>query len=178
MTVAVSTSCTPVMGSNTARTALTKTSAPTVRKLGLCYLKRKARMETSTTSPLGISLVDSSRKSVTHPADLPNLRQPVAQTEETADGSLPRDEPKKTLDGSKSTPPQSSARVETQVSQGQVAFVLNIHGSETKSGRNCCSEHMVGFTSPSIPFTSPVPVWIFATTIGSAIWVSLVQRPF
>lgn len=34
MTAAVSTSCTPVMGSNTARTALTKTSAPTVRNHG------------------------------------------------------------------------------------------------------------------------------------------------
>lgn len=91
-------------------------------------------MKTSTTPPpppLGISLVDSSRKSVTHPADLLSLHQPVAQKEETGDGSPPQAEPKKTLDGpqdsSKSAPPQSSTRLETQVSQGQVGFVLHLH---------------------------------------------------
>lgn len=91
-------------------------------------------MKTSTTSPLVISLVDSSRKSVTHPADLSSLHQPVAQTEETRDGSLPQAEPEKTLDrpedSSKSTPPQSSTRLETQVSQGQVVFVLNLKARE------------------------------------------------
>lgn len=103
----------------------------------------KARMKTWTTSPLVISLVDSSRKSVTHPADLSSLHQAAGQTEETRDDSLPRAETEKTMDrpqdGSKSTPPQSPTRLETQGGQGQVVFVLHSHCDEIKSERNGCS---------------------------------------
>lgn len=69
-----------------------------------------------------ISLVDSSRKSVAHPAELSSLH--VAQTEETGDDSS------KTIgrpqDKSMSTLGQSSSQLETQVSQGQVAFILSL----------------------------------------------------
>ncbi|KAM9339271.1 low-density lipoprotein receptor-related protein 11 [Symphorus nematophorus] len=71
---------------------------------------------------------DSSRKSVTHPADLPSPRRPVAQTEETGDGSVLQTGPRKTVetiippqDRSKSTPPQSPGQEEAPVSQDPCA---------------------------------------------------------
>ncbi|KAG8011388.1 Low-density lipoprotein receptor-related protein 11 [Nibea albiflora] len=71
---------------------------------------------------------DSSRKSVTHPADLPSARQPVAQTEDAGDDSMLQTVPRKTTenivppkDSSKVTPPQSPSQQETPVSQDPCA---------------------------------------------------------
>ena len=78
-----------------------------------------------------ITLVDSSRKSVTHPADLPSPRRTVAQTEEAGDGSMLQTGSRKTVetimppqDRSKSTPPQSPGQPEAPVSQGKVVFMF------------------------------------------------------
>lgn len=77
-----------------------------------------------------ISLVDNSRKSVTHPADLSSPHRPESQTEEAEDGSVPQTGPRKTpeniippQDRSKATPPQSPSQQEASVSQGGVVFI-------------------------------------------------------
>ncbi|XP_010738239.3 low-density lipoprotein receptor-related protein 11 [Larimichthys crocea] len=71
---------------------------------------------------------DSSRKSVTHPADLPNARRPVAQTEDAGDDSMLQTVPRKTTenivppkDSSKVTPPQSPSQQDAPVSQDPCA---------------------------------------------------------
>lgn len=71
-----------------------------------------------------ITLVDSSRKSVTHPADPSSPHQPVAQTEEAGDKSMTG--PRKTVetivppqDRSKATPQQSPIQQEAPGSQGE-----------------------------------------------------------
>lgn len=95
-------------------------------------MKEKHEHKTSTTSPpfiSVISLVDSSRKSVTHPADLSSPHRPVAQTEEAGDGSMLQTAARKTIenmmppqDRSKATPPQSPSQQEALASQGKVVF--------------------------------------------------------
>ena len=74
---------------------------------------------------LFFSLVDNSRKSVTHTADLPSPHLPVAQTEEDTDGSMLQAGPRKTLeniippqDRAKATPAQSPSQQEASASQG------------------------------------------------------------
>lgn len=71
---------------------------------------------------------DSSRKSVTHPADRPGPRRPAAQTEEAGDGSVIQTGSRKTIesaitpqDRSKATPPQSPRQQEAPVSQDPCA---------------------------------------------------------
>ncbi|XP_045916918.1 low-density lipoprotein receptor-related protein 11 [Micropterus dolomieu] len=71
---------------------------------------------------------DSSRKSVTHPADQSSPHRPVAQTEEADDGPMLQTGPRKTIentippqDRSKATPPQSPSQQEAPVSQDPCA---------------------------------------------------------
>ncbi|XP_060907636.1 low-density lipoprotein receptor-related protein 11 [Labrus mixtus] len=71
---------------------------------------------------------DSSRKTVTHTADPPNPRRPVAQTEESEDLSMIQTGSRKTVesivppqDRSKSTPPQSPSQPEAAASQDPCA---------------------------------------------------------
>lgn len=88
-------------------------------------------VKTSAKSPrrcclFAVRLVDSNRKSVTHPADLSSLRRPVAQTEQTEGESVLQTGSKKTIDrpqeSSKPTTGQGSSQVETQVGQGIISW--------------------------------------------------------
>lgn len=73
-------------------------------------------------------IFDSSRKSVTHSADLSNSHRPVAQTEEAEDGTMIHTAPRKTVqnivppqDRSKAASPQSPSQQEASVSQDPCA---------------------------------------------------------
>ncbi|KAM7367639.1 hypothetical protein PAMP_013924 [Pampus punctatissimus] len=69
---------------------------------------------------------DNSRKSVTHPVDLPSPHLPVSQTEEVADGSMLQAGPRKeniipAHDRTKGTPAQSPSQQEASASQDPCA---------------------------------------------------------
>ncbi|GLD49724.1 low-density lipoprotein receptor-related protein 11 [Lates japonicus] len=67
---------------------------------------------------------DGSRKSVTHPVDLPSPRQPVAQTEEAEDGSVPRKTVENVAppqDRTKTNPPENPSQQKASVSQDPCA---------------------------------------------------------
>jgi len=143
---AVLTSLTPVMGSNTVRTAPMKTSAQTVGNIFFSlshdifqckawyvfYNLVKTWSESSRFPPRLIAscvfLVDSSRKSVNHPVDTPSPQRPGAQTEQFEDTSIIPAGPRKTIipsqDRSKAAPPHSPSEQEASASQGREVFVL------------------------------------------------------
>nr|XP_020459537.1 low-density lipoprotein receptor-related protein 11 [Monopterus albus] len=64
---------------------------------------------------------DGSRKSVTHSADLPSPRWPVAQTEEAEDSSMLQTGPRMAMEKFIPPPPQSPSQQEASVSQGPCA---------------------------------------------------------
>lgn len=150
-TAAVLTSPMPVMGSNTVQTAPMKTSAQTVRTPLFSPFSWRNKLKTSAKSPrhcclFAVRLVDSNRKSVTHPADLSSLRRPVAQTQQTEGDSVQQTDSKKTIDrpqeSSKSATAQGSSQVETQVSQGMFPLKfpdLLLHDTNETPKKLLCS---------------------------------------
>ncbi|XP_029352473.1 low-density lipoprotein receptor-related protein 11 [Echeneis naucrates] len=63
---------------------------------------------------------DSSRKSVTHPVDLPSLHQPLAQTEEDEEGAMIQTEPRKTVKSF--VPPQDRPASQQSPSQQKASL--------------------------------------------------------
>lgn len=87
-----------------------------------------------------ISLVDSSRKSVTHPVEVPSPHRPVVQTEEAEDSSMLQTGPRKALeniiplqDRTKTGPPQGPSQQEASLSQGRVVFIFKVVYSHCRS---------------------------------------------
>lgn len=155
MTAAVLTSPTAAMGSNTVQTALMRTTAQTVR--ACCFPRSliasgKRMPEGRKTSPpfplfSVASLVDNSRKSVTHPADLSRPHRPADQTEEAGDASVLQTGPRKTVesivppqDRNKATAPQGPSQQEAPVSQGKIVlYSHSVWTDEKQDTRKCCS---------------------------------------
>lgn len=84
---------------------------------------------------------------MTHPADLPNARRPVAQTEDAGDDSMLQTVPRKTTenivppkDSSKVTPPQSPSQQDDPVSQGKVVFIFEALYSHSEHVALQCSD--------------------------------------
>lgn len=96
---------------------------------------------------------DGSRKSVTHPADLPIPRRPITQTEEAEDGSMLHTEPRKTMESI--VPTQDRTRTKTASSQSS-----DLQLEATASQDPCSLAPVVG------PCKGTFPRWYYDQDAG------------
>lgn len=111
---------------------------------------------------------------MTHPVDLPSPRQPVAQTEEAKDGSVPRKTVENVAppqDRTKTNPPENPSQQKASVSQGEAFFTFYFTSTCNKTPENVdkvVTHIWMGIFQfsgcPSVPFPAPVYTLIYNWT--------------